>query len=100
MVENDMLKNHIEKTKTNKTVWTDEDWRQEYWRMTQMNPRDLLEKAIRSENDRIRTYADLILNEYHNDNRKRKMRDPREFDPEGKWYMLYNLVVLIRKVKK
>jgi len=83
----------------NKTIAKDEEFRDLYWKETWVNPRDLLRKALESEDEKIRSYADLILNGYHDDRRKRKNRSPGEFDPDGKWYMLYNLVQIIKSRK-
>ncbi len=86
----------MERVKANKTLRTDEEWREEYWRETQIPPRILLKKALASNDEKIRTYATIILDEYHHDNRRRKPKTPEDFIPDGRWYMLVNLIIMIK----
>ena len=84
---------------TSRTSWTDDQWRKEYWKNTNEHPRDLMKRAIEREDGKSALIIDHILNGYHTDNRKRAKRDSDDFDPDGNWYLLVQLLNMMREGK-
>ena len=82
--------------KTSRTRWTDEQWRKEYWRNTNEHPRDLMKRAIEREDGKTAIIIDHILNGYHRDNRKHAKRTVDDFDPDGNWYLMVQLLHVIK----
>ena len=76
--------------------WTDDQWRKEYWRNTNEHPRDLMKRAIEREDGKTAIIIDHILNGYHRDNRKHAKRTVDDFHPEGSWYLMVQLLHVIR----
>ena len=76
--------------------WTDDQWRKEYWRNTNEHPRDLMKRAIEREDGKTAIIIDHILNGYHRDNRKHAKRTVDDFDPDGNWYLMVQLLHVIR----
>ena len=76
--------------------WTDDQWRKEYWRNTNEHPRDLIKRAIEREDGKTAIIIDHILNGYHRDNRKHAKRTVDDFDPDGNWYLMVQLLHVIR----
>ena len=76
--------------------WTDDQWRKEYWRNTNEHPRDLVKRAIEREDGKTAIIIDHILNGYHRDNRKHAKRTVDDFDPEGSWYLMVQLLHVIK----
>ena len=81
---------------TSRTSWTDDQWRKEYWRNTNEHPRDLMKRAIEREDGKTAILIDHILNGYHRDNRRHAKRTVDDFDPEGNWYLMVQLLHVIR----
>ena len=80
--------------------WTDDQWRKEYWRNTNEHPRDLIKRAIEREDGKTAIIIDHILNGYHRDNRKHAKRTVDDFDPEGSWYLMVQLLHVIRGAER
>ena len=76
--------------------WTDDQWRKEYWRNTNEHPRDLVKRAIEREDGKTAIIIDHILNGYHRDSRKHAKRTVDDFDPDGNWYLMVQLLHVIR----
>ena len=76
--------------------WTDDQWRKEYWRNTNEHPRDLMKRAIEREDGKTAIIIDHILNGYYRDNRKHAKRTVDDFYPEGSWYLMVQLLHVIR----
>ena len=76
--------------------WTDDQWRKEYWRNTNEHPRDLMKRATEREDGKSVLVIDHILNGYHRDNRKHAKRTVDDFDPDGNWYLMVQLLHVIK----
>ena len=87
--------------KISRTRWTDEEWRHEYWRNTNEHPKELIRRALEKEDGKISLLLDHILTGYHRDNRKRNgRRTEDDLIADGNWYLLNELVKMMREGKK
>ena len=87
--------------KTSRTRWTDDEWRKEYWRNTNEHPKELIRRALEKEDGKISLLLDHILTGYHHDNRKRNGRKTEDdLIADGNWYLLNELVKMMREGKK
>ena len=55
-----------------------------------------MKRAIEREDGKTAIIIDHILNGYHRDNRKHAKRTVDDFDPEGSWYLMVQLLHVIR----
>ena len=90
-----------EMSKTSRTRWTDEQWRKEYWKKTNEHPKELVGRALEKEDGKISLLLDHILTGYHRDNRKRNgRRTEDDLIADGNWYLLCELVKMMREGKR
>ena len=86
--------------KTSRTRWTDDEWRKEYWRNTNEHPKELIRRARERDDVKTVVFVDNILNGYYRDNRKRNKRTEEDLIADGNWYLLNELVKMMREGKK
>ena len=87
--------------KISRTRWTDEQWRKEYWKKTNEHPKELVGRALEKEDGKISLLLDHILTGYHRDNRKRNgRRTEDDLIADGNWYLLCELVKMMREGKR
>ena len=90
----------IAKNGKSRTRWTDEEWRTEYFATTGEHPKDLIKRARERDDVKTVILVDNILNGYHWDNRKRNKKMEEDLIADGNWYLLCQLMKMMREIPR
>ena len=90
----------IAKKGKSRTTQTDDEWRTEYFTATGERPKDLVKRARERDDVKTIILVDNILNGYHRDNRKRNKRTEDDLIADGNWYLLCQLMKMMREIPR